>query len=163
MITVRRAVEQDAAFIARVYNEAVADGKCTCDTHMVTGESRRAWLAGHGDAYPVLIAESEGQSVGYGYLSEYRFGRERVRSTAEVSYYVDFACHRRGVGTALLARLIQQARSLGYSRLVAILMEANGPSIGLLKKHGFEKWGAVPSGVDLGQARCDHVYYGLIL
>ena len=63
---------------------------------------------------------------------------------AEVSYYVDEKERGKGVGSRLLEYAVHVAPQFGFSVLVAILLDKNPPSIGLLEKFGFEKWGAMP-------------------
>ena len=113
--------------------------------------------------YFFYIGEADGQIFGYGYLTEYRFGRPAVSGTAEVSYYLDFSYHGRGMGEAFLRFLMDEGRRIGFENLVAILMASNEASVGLLKKCGFELWGSVPDAVKIGDLVTDHIYYGIKL
>ena len=162
VMTIRKAVPEDALRIAEIYNQAVL-GKCTCDSIPLTVEEKAEWLRPHigSDRYPVYVSLIDGYVMGYGYLSEYRFGRPAVAGTAEVSYYLDFDFLGKGHGTEFLDYLIEEARKIGFTSLVAILMGSNDASIALLKKFGFELWGSMPDTVVIGDLVTDHVYYGL--
>ena len=162
-VTFRKARLEDAARITDIHNQAVVN-RCCCDTETCTVEERTPWIEAHmnaGDRYPLYVGEADGEIFGYGYLTEYCFGRPAVAGTAEVSYFLDFAWHGQGLGQAFLEFLIEEARAIGFENLVAILMASNARSVGLLQKLGFELWGSMPDAVKIGDLVTDHVYYGL--
>ena len=125
-----------------------------------TSEGRRAWLESHTNARPLVVAESDGVVVGWAELSPYRAGRAAFRHTAEVTYYVHEAHRRRGVATALVEHLVAAAPEAGVRTLVAILLERNAPSVALLEKLGFERWGRLPGVAEIEGSDVSHVYYG---
>jgi phosphinothricin acetyltransferase len=52
----------------------------------------------------------------------------------------------RGIGTALLAALIERCAAAGYRQLVAVIADTgDGASIGLHRKLGFEMIGVLPA------------------
>jgi len=161
---IRVAVPSDLPRLTDIYNQAIATFGCTCDTTPFTPEDRQAWFNDHQtDRYPLFVYESEGRVLGYAYLSPYRSGREALKSIAEISYYVDFAAHRRGIATHLVHHTLHAAHHLGYKNLVAILLECNTPSIALLESFGFEPWGTLPMVAKLQNQHFSHLYYGLKL
>ena len=80
--------------------------------------------------------------------------------TAEVSYYIHQDFQGRGLGSALLDYTVKQCPKLEIKHLFAILLEVNIPSIGLLEKFQFERWGLMPDVVDLDGTECGHLIYG---
>ncbi len=161
---IRRVAGQDLASLTEIYNQAIRSGRCTADTIPFTPAGRSDWLAkNENDRTPIYVYETAGSAVGYCYLSPYRPGRPALAGVAEISYYVDFAHHRRGIGRSLVAHTIAQARVLGYDHLVAILLGCNTASIALLKSFGFREWGCLPEVACIGGERFSHVYYGLDL
>ena len=167
-VTFRPATLHDAERITYIYNQAVRN-KCCCDTETVTVLERMPWIRSHigKEHYPLYVGEvsdplgeSYPEVIGYGYLTEYRFGRPAVSGTAEVSYFLDFKYHRMGLGTKFLSFLEDEARRLGFDTLIAILMSSNDASIGLLRKSGYELWGSMPDCVRIGDLITDHIYYG---
>ena len=100
-------------------------------------EVRLDWFTAHSvDEYPIYVCGADdGQVLGWLSLSLYR-GRPALARTAEVSYYVDYACHGKGIGSALMQVAITECPRLGKKVLVAILLEWNIPSIKLLEKFG---------------------------
>jgi L-amino acid N-acyltransferase YncA len=162
VLEIRAASQDDLPAIVAIYNQAIACGLKTGDIEPVTVPSRRAWFEEHDSSrYPIFVAEEMGAVVGYATLSAYRPGRAALRRTAEVSYYVDENCQRRGVGTRVLRHAIEQARGLGFKTLLAVVIEANLGSVALLKNFGFEQWGLLPNIVEHQGASFGHVYLGL--
>lgn len=161
-LTMRPAVREDVPFLTRIYNQAIAAGGCTCDTEQVNEENRRAWLYEHERTpqNPILICEADGEAVGYAYLSAYRPGRKAVSHVAEISYYLDFSNHGKGIGSFMLNEMVKIAKALHITVLIAILLDGNQASIALLKKYGFHEWGRLPQIVQFENSTVDHLIYG---
>ena len=144
-----------------IYNQAVRAGFQTGDRTEVTTEDRRAWLEAHQpERHPVYVGELDGAVAGWLSVSPYRPGREALRFTAEVSYYVDEAHHGRGVAGRLLEHAIQQAPPLGLKTYFAIVLDKNDASCRLLEKFGFARWGHLPGVADYDGEECGQWYYG---
>jgi len=135
--------------------------EATADTEPLDVERQADWLLRHDpSSRPVLVGQIEGRVVGWASLSEYRGGRGAVRHTAEISYYVDYGCHRRGVGSALIETCLERCPALEIKTLFAILLEDNLPSIRLLEKFDFVRWGRLPGVADFAGREVGHLYYG---
>jgi len=161
-MNIRLAKPEDIEAITEIYNQAIAAGQKTADIAPVSLESRKKWFENHTpDKYPILIAEEENVIVGYLTLSAYRPGRMALRHTAEVSYYIHFKHHRRGLGSHLLQHAIDLCPSLQIKTLFAILIDNNQGSIRLLEKFGFKKWGHMPRVAEFDGIEVGHLYYGL--
>jgi L-amino acid N-acyltransferase YncA len=161
-IKVRIATEYDVGPIADIYNQAVALGSATADISPVTPESRKAWLREHSpDHYPVFVAESQDEIIGWCSLSPYRPGRMALRYTAEISYYIDEDHRGMGVGSFLISHAIEKSPRLGIKTLFAIILDINGTSTQILEKVGFEEWGHLPNIAEFDGRECGHFYYGL--
>ena len=75
--------------------------------------------------------------MGYAYAGPYR-ARPAYRWTVEDSIYVAPAAQRRGIGRALLDRLIAEAERGGFRQMIAIIGDsANVGSIELHRAAGF--------------------------
>ncbi|WFB35206.1 GNAT family N-acetyltransferase [Kiritimatiellota bacterium B12222] len=159
---IRSAELKDLEAMVAIYNQSIAVGQLTADTTPVCTEGRRKWFDDHTpDQYPLWVAESGDMIVGYLTISAYRPGRQALRQTAEVSYYVHFDHHRQGVASALLQFAIRACPSLQIKTLFAILMDNNQGSVHLLQKYGFEKWGHLPRVAEFDGIEVGHYYYGL--
>jgi len=89
----------------------------------------------------VLVADLPDTPVaGFGYLSLYKT-RLGFRFTREDTVYVRPECHRLGVGRALLAALLDEARRLEVHAVVARIDATNEASIALHCALGFDVTG----------------------
>ncbi|KAF0224859.1 MAG: GCN5-related [Rhodospirillaceae bacterium] len=92
---------------------------------------------------PYLVAEDDGEVLGYTYAGPWR-PRSAYRYTVEDSIYVAPFVQGRGIGKALLAALIDRCTELGYRRMIAVIGDsANQGSIGLHRSLGFRQEGVL--------------------
>ncbi len=161
---ITHAKREDLPQIVEIYNQAILAGQRTADTKVFTLESRLEWFNSHsGEKYPLLVAKEGDVVYGYLTLSAYRFGRKALSKTAEISYYIHFDHHRKGVGSMLIDAAIEICLDLNINTLIAILIGCNQGSLGILDKYGFKEWGCFPNIVELDSKSFDHMYYGLHL
>lgn len=161
---IRMACVEDLHDIVRIYNQAVETKKSTAETVPVTVAQKEPWFHEHlGGDYPIYVCEIKGAVCGWVSLSPYRPGRQALRYTAEVSYYVDRHHQGMGIGSRLLEHVIAQCPAIPVRTLFAIILEHNEASVGLLKKFGFSQWGFLPRVADFDGEECGHLYYGLRL
>jgi len=91
--------------------------------------------------YPYLVAELDGEIVGYAYAGPYR-ARPAYRWSVEDTIYVAPSSQRRGIGRALLERLIADAEVGGFRQMIAVIGDsANAGSIELHLAAGFRMVG----------------------
>ncbi len=156
--------EDDLLAINEIYNQAVLQQFCTAHLEQVSMEERKLWFRAHDPAvYPVFVAVADERIVGWVSLGPYREDRQALKHVAEVSYYVDEKDRGSGVGSRLLSHAIGMARSFGFTVLIAILLNRNPTSIGLLQKYSFEEWGRMPDIAQIDGLLADHLYYGIKL
>src|SRR5262245_8477824 len=110
-IRIRMAAMADVPAIARIYNEGIRDRLATLETEERTPEERRAWLEARDDRHPVLVAERNGDIAGWGSLNVFN-PRPAYRFVADFSVYVAAEARGTGVGSVLLAALIERAKTL---------------------------------------------------
>src|SRR5947208_15013368 len=96
-VTIRDAAPADAEAICRIYNQGIEDRVATLETELRTPAERRQWLANHSPRHPVIVAETNGESVGWGSPNVFN-PREAYRFVADFSVYVARAGRGRGVG-----------------------------------------------------------------
>ncbi len=118
VILIRQAKPKDAEAINDIYNLYVRESSCTFDEDPITLEERMEWLAEHGPRYPAIVAEVDGEVVGWAALSAFH-KRSAGRFTVQDSVYVRGDMRARGIGKALLSELIDRARDLGYHSMMA--------------------------------------------
>ncbi len=151
----------DLKGIVEIYNQAIKAGGCTADTEPFSLAEREAWFKQHTpDHFPLFVAKEENELLGYLTLSPYRENRKAVQHTAEISYYIHYKHHRKGVASQLMDYTITLCPSLQIKNLIAILLGCNQASILFLEKNGFRQWGCFPNIVEFGEDKVDHLYYG---
>lgn len=97
-MNIRIAERKDLEAIVEIYNQAISAGQKTADLTPFTTDDRKQWFEGHTpDKYPIIVAEEKEQVVGYLTIGEYRSGRNALRHTAEVSFFIHFEYHRQGL------------------------------------------------------------------
>ncbi len=139
---VRAARDDDLDAIQAIYAHHVLHGLASFEeTPPDRAEIARRHRALVAEGYPYLVAELEGQIVGYAYAGPYR-PRPAYRYTVEGTVYVAQGRERRGFGRALLAALIEACGDCGYRRMVAIIGDSgHRASIGLHEALGFRRAG----------------------
>jgi phosphinothricin acetyltransferase len=137
-IAIRPAKISDISAITRIYAHAVKTGTASFELEPPDeAEMRRRMQALIDGKFPYFVAESGGAVAGYAYASLYRT-RPAYRFTLEDSVYVAAEAHRRGIGKALLEKLIEAATALGYRQMVAVIGDSEqAASIGVHKACGF--------------------------
>jgi phosphinothricin acetyltransferase len=137
-ITVRLAAVDDAEATRRIYNTEVRTATSTFDLVPRSLADQEQWLAARSGAFSALVAvDGAGVVVGFGSLSPYK-ERAAYRTTVEDSVYVDGSRQGEGIGTALLTRLIEVARSSGFHTVIARIEASGTGSRALHAKCGFE-------------------------
>jgi L-amino acid N-acyltransferase YncA len=135
-ITIRRANEGDVPAITRIYNEGIVDRIATLEIEERTEEERLAWLTNRDERHPVLVAERDGVVAGWAALNVYN-ARHAYRFVSDFSIYIGREARGAGIGKALLARLIEEARTAGFHKLVSAAFPFNKSGMRLYEKAGF--------------------------
>jgi L-amino acid N-acyltransferase YncA len=140
-IHVRAAIAEDAGQIAEIYNQGIEGRAATFETELRTADAMREWLIDHQSKHqPVLVAVEKTAVVGWVSVSTYR-PRACYSGIGEFSVYVRKDYRGRGIGEKLLSSLIDEARRLGYWKLLSRIFTFNIASLELCKKCGFREVG----------------------
>ena len=137
-VPIRPATFADIPAITRIYAHAVEHGTASFElTPPNEAEMMRRMQAILDGKFPYIVAEIDGAVAGYAYASLYRT-RPAYRFTVEDSVYAAPHLHRRGVGKALLMKLIEACTALGLRQMIAVIGDSNqAASIGVHKACGF--------------------------
>lgn len=140
--TLRPCREGDAAALQAIYAYHVRHGLASFETDPPDrDEMRRRWRTVVERGFPYLVAEHDGEIVGYAYASPYRT-RAAYRYSAENSVYVRHGWEGRGIGKSLLAALIEACEAQGLRQMIAVIGDsANEASIRLHTRLGFRTIG----------------------
>lgn len=150
---IRDASEADMEAIRDIYAHHVLYGLATFEEVPPSVEElcfRRASVLAAG--LPYLLAELNGEIVGYSYATAYR-PRPAYRFTIEDSVYVADGFGGRGIGSALLEELIARCEKGPWRQMLAVVGNSgNAGSLGLHRRMGFQPIGTFKSaGFKLGR------------
>jgi phosphinothricin acetyltransferase len=112
--------------------------------------------------FPVIVAELNGQVIGFGMYSEFRF-REANKFTVEHSLYVNQDFHGKGIGKFLLQELIDLARKQKLHTMIAVIDAENQSSIEFHEKFGFKTVGIIKESAYKFDRWLDSVFMQLLL
>lgn len=142
MLTIRLAERTDLAAITAIYNDAIRTTTATFDTEPKTEVQQVRWFEAHDERHPILVAELDGQVVGWASLTNWS-ERRAYDETAEASFYVQAESRGQGVGRRLKEAITAEARRLGYHSLIARVAEGSDASMHLNESFGFRRVGVL--------------------
>ena len=144
MRLIRPSRDEDMAAITAIYAHHVRTGTGTFEIDppsQAEMAARRADVLAKG--LPYLVAEADGQVLGFAYCNWFR-PRAAFRFSAEDSIYMAPDVHRQGLGRAMLAELCTRAEQAGLRKMIAVIGDsANAGSIALHQSVGFTPAGLV--------------------
>ncbi len=142
-LVVRPAGPADVAVVASIYGRHALHGFGTFEEEapsLLDMAGRIAAVTALG--LPYLVAEDGGAILGFAYAAPFR-PRAAYRYTVEDSVYVSPGSQGRGVGRALVQRLIEICEGMGMRQMIAVIGDSgNAASIGLHRSLGFAPAGA---------------------
>jgi L-amino acid N-acyltransferase YncA len=136
-VAVRLARPGDAEAIRSIYNLEVTGSTVTFDLVPRTLADQQAWLLEHDGVHPAVVAEIDGDVVGFGSLGPYR-SRPAYSTTVEDSVYVRGDVRGMGCGRAILGELVRLGTVHGFHAVMARIVGGHEASIGLHSACGFE-------------------------
>ena len=141
-VSIRNCEAGDMAAIQRIYAHYVENSLASFEEMPPSAEE----MANRRDIilqknHPYIVAEMDGKVVGFAYASTFR-PRSAYRFTVEDSIYVDPAVIGKGIGSALIERLINICSEMGFHQMVAVIGgNENSYSIKLHERFGFVQAG----------------------
>lgn len=140
-VSLRAARPDDAEAIAAIYAHHVLTGTASFDTEPPDAAFWREKVSViDARGWPFLVAEAEGAVAGYAYATQFR-DRPAYAATCEDSIYVAPNRLGAGIGSKLLAALIDAARTCGFEQMIAVIGGAEPASAALHAKLGFAEAG----------------------
>ena len=150
---IRAARTEDIPAITAIYAHHVLNGAASFEeVPPDAAEMSRRRQAVLARGLPYLVAEEEGAVQGYAYAGPYRL-RTAYRFTVEDSICVAPGRAGRGIGRALLTRVIEACTEAGMRQMIAVIGDSG--NVGSLRLHdslGFEPVGVLKaSGFKFGR------------
>lgn len=135
----------DLTIVMEIYNHYVDTSTVTFDLEPWT-ESEMEHKVSHIRelGLPFIVAEVEGDLVGYGYLSTWR-EKCAYKTTAENTLYLKPGLRGKGYGGQLLEELLRLGGDAGVREVIAVIADTEdaAPSVKLHERHGFKSVGAM--------------------
>lgn len=140
---IRSVSTDDAGAIAAIYNHYILHTDISFEIMPLTADEMRSRIAaicgGGGDEAPYFVCETDGTVAGYCYAHPWKERHAYYRSM-ETTVYVAPSHHRKGIGTALMLRLIDcLRRDDDIHALIACITGGNEASCRLHERLGFRK------------------------
>jgi phosphinothricin acetyltransferase len=136
-VDIRLARLRDAEAIRQIYNAEVLGSTVTFDLEPRSLAEQEAWLSERSGAHAVVVAEVDGEVVGFASLSPWR-ARPAYRTSVEDSVYVHADHRGRGIASALLGSILELAAMHGFHAVFARIVDGHDASIAVHTRHGFE-------------------------
>lgn len=134
---IRAARLDDAAAIASIYSEGIAERIATFETEPRGAADVEPWFESE---LPLLVAAGEDRVLGWAKLSEYS-DRCCYGGIAELSVYVGRDARGRGAGRELVEASCAAAHERGIWKLIGLIFPENEPSLALFRACGFAEVG----------------------
>jgi len=136
----RPAAPDDAAAIARIYSEGIADRVATFETEPRSAADVRSLLEARLATHPAVVVERGGEVVAFAWVAPYS-ERPCYAGIGAVSAYVAREHRGTGAGGAALDALVDACERRGFWKLVSKVFTENAPSRRLCARHGFTEIG----------------------
>jgi phosphinothricin acetyltransferase len=157
-------LDRHAAAILEIFNDAILNSTALYDYKPRAPESMIGWFkTKQTGGFPVIGAENAtGELMGFASYGTFR-AWPAYKYSVEHSVYVKAAHRGKGIGSALLARLIDEARVRERHVIVGGIDVENASSIALHRKLGFVHAGTIRhAGYKFGRW-LDLAFYQLVL
>jgi len=136
-VIIRAAAQSDLAVIERLWNQMIRTSLGTFTSVEKAPAEVAATVADRQAAgYAALVADLDGQPVGFGSYTQFR-GGVGYRHTMESTILVDDAAQGRGVGRALMGALETHARAAGHRSMIAAVSGGNPGAIAFHRALGY--------------------------
>jgi len=137
---VRDAAATDATAILAIYGPIVEHTAISFEEVPPTTQEMQQRIAATSRTHPYLVADIDGQVIGFAYASEHR-SRAAYRWSADVTVYVAENARRSGVGRHLYAELLNQLSVRKFHAAFAGIALPNPGSVGIHEAMGFTHLG----------------------
>jgi L-amino acid N-acyltransferase YncA len=127
---------RDAAACARIYEPHVTGSPTSFEERLPSSEDFAARIERNAATHPWLVAEKDGEVIGYAYACRHR-ERPAYRWAVDVSVYVAGGHRGRGVGRRLYEALLERLRHQRFRVACAGITLPNEESVALHERLGF--------------------------
>lgn len=143
-IIIRPATEADAPALLAIYTPYVTQTAITFEYEPPTVQEFAGRIRDTLKKYPYLVADRQGELVGYAYASQLK-GRAAYAWSVETSIYLRQDCRGGGLGQKLYQALEEELKERGFINLYACISATSGEdpllhnaSVKFHKRMGYE-------------------------
>lgn len=142
-ISIRNYNINDTDVILEIINYNILNSTALYDYTIRTIEQQKAIFDDKlKKGFPIIVAESNNEVVGFGFYSEFRF-REAYKFSVEHSVYAHPNHIGKGIGKLILTKLIELAKAQKLHTMIGVIDSENTSSIEFHEKFGFQTVGII--------------------
>jgi phosphinothricin acetyltransferase len=142
-INIRHYQISDTNAILAIINHTIINSTALYDYHPRSLEQQIAIFEEKlSKNFPIIVATLQDEVIGFGYYSEFRL-REAYKFTVEHSVYVATTHIGKGIGKAIMQRLIAIAREQKIHTMVGVIDSENQSSVEFHERFGFKIVGTI--------------------
>ena len=127
---------EDTQRLLEIYKPYVEETAITFEYEVPSVQEFEKRISNTIERYPYLVAEEDGQVLGYAYASTY-YARTAYDWTTELSIYLNEDARGRGLGSQLYGALEEELEKRGFLRFLACIAIPNEASIAMHEKRGY--------------------------
>jgi L-amino acid N-acyltransferase YncA len=146
--------ESDAAGIARVLNNVIAEKRHTALTGHWTAEAESDFLRSLASRSELFVAEAEAGIAAFQVIEPFVAYTRTMDHVAQMGTYVHSDHRGLGIGRRLARQTLAFAREQGYEKIVIFVLAHNRSALAYYRTLGFEERGVLQR-----QTKIDGEYY----
>ncbi len=130
--------KEDIQQVCDIYNYYVENTIITFEEIPITFEEMNKRINKISSLFPYYVYKKNNEILGYAYAYKFK-ERSAYRFTAEVTVYLKNGDYRKGIGTKLYSRLLEELKNRNIHSAIGIIALPNEGSVRLHEKFGFKK------------------------
>ena len=135
---IRPVTPADCNAICDIYNYYIRNSTISFEEQAVSVPEMEKRIREVTAYYPWFVWEDAGEILGYAYANKWK-ERTAYRFSAELSIYIKHGLEGKGMGTVLIARLLEELKKTDIHFLLSGITLPNDRSVALHEKFGFTK------------------------
>ena len=139
--SVRTLADDDRTAVMDIFNYYIENSFAAYPEHRLPYEFYDKILVSTSGHPTAALVNEQNEVKGFGFLRAYN-PMPAFKNTAEISYFIDPTETGKGLGHLMLNFLLEAARKMNISCILAGISSLNEPSIKFHQKHGFTQCGS---------------------
>jgi phosphinothricin acetyltransferase len=135
---IRSVTSSDIPAITAIYNHYISHSAVTFEEDIIDDSKMKTRIEHVTQRLPWLVYVEDDLVTAYAYATPWK-ARSAYRYSVETSIYVDHRSQKRGIGSALYSRLMDELANRNFHTIIGGITLPNIGSIRLHEKLGFKK------------------------